>query len=548
MIPALASIALGLTSVAGIFLTLRVWRLAGHARTRFAIWFVALVALAIVLPAWIVGSAWTRPAPVVLANDRIAPAATSAARLRPGREIPTTASLAAPIALPPQTRGRIDAPAVIFAVWLTGALVLLARAVLGLIRLRALMKSATLVETRVTARGIVRVVVADLFDVPVAVGYRHPSIVVPASVLALERETDLENVLLHELEHLRRFDDVTSLVQVACMCVLWFNPCAYLIAARLSIEREMACDEAVVAQTGKRAGYVATLWKMATCRPAGFTPEYISAFRSRSATVPRLDNLLGVPAATPKRRSRFALAAAIAMQALLIGIAIATPAVFASPSSVTAFARVRLAGGETLVVGGRNADGTASRYAQLYDSQGGRVALIATGVARWNATATRLQDGDVLVTGGVTGHGIVADAEIYETAARRFRPIAPMSVPRAGHTATLLLDGRVLVASGERSAGAYVKSTEIYDPRLERFVGTADGDGRVNEDALLVDRGSVLIYGGLNARGTQGHCTIIYDPALRAYRDGGRVVERTASAIVTQLDGGPVVRHPIRNA
>src|SRR5215208_5953596 len=68
-------------------------------------------------------------------------------------------------------------------------------------------------------------------------------------------------------------------------------------------------------------------------------------------------------------------------------------------------------------------------------------------------TATSLADGTVLVTGGETGtrqtgfHN-VASAERFDPNTNAFTPVGAMSTERGAHTAVRLQDGRVLVAGG----------------------------------------------------------------------------------------------------
>ena len=70
---------------------------------------------------------------------------------------------------------------------------------------------------------------------------------------------EFEQVLCHEMAHLRRWDDWTQLAHAVAQAVLFFNPAIYWIGRRLKIEREMACDDWVVSATGEARPYAACL-------------------------------------------------------------------------------------------------------------------------------------------------------------------------------------------------------------------------------------------------------------------------------------------------
>jgi hypothetical protein len=83
---------------------------------------------------------------------------------------------------------------------------------------------------------------------------------VGAGLLLLRLSVGLIRViLLHELAHLRRWDDWTNLAQKIVKAVFFFHPAVWWIENRLTLEREMACDDIVVAQTASPRAYASAL-------------------------------------------------------------------------------------------------------------------------------------------------------------------------------------------------------------------------------------------------------------------------------------------------
>ena len=73
---------------------------------------------------------------------------------------------------------------------------------------------------------------------------------------------ELEAVLLHEVTHARRRDNLIRLIHEIGVCALWFHPFVWLAGARLSLYRELSCDESVI--RGERGGeLVSALSKLA---------------------------------------------------------------------------------------------------------------------------------------------------------------------------------------------------------------------------------------------------------------------------------------------
>ena len=181
----------------------------------------------------------------------------------------------------------------------------------------------------------------------------------------------------------------------------------------------------------------------------------------------------------------------------------------------------RLDDGRVLVIGGGGEGYASSESADVYDPATGRFSetdSLRTG--RWLHTATLLADGRVLVLGGRSPQDSVYDsAEMYDPASGRFSPAGSMGEGRQQHTATLLADGRVLIAGGYWSDGQewrVLSSTERFDPGSGDFspIGSM-GTPRSGHTATRLDDGRVFIVGGedIGREGGVGvDSAVLYEP------------------------------------
>ena len=108
-----------------------------------------------------------------------------------------------------------------------------------------------------------RLCVSDRVDVPVAVGLFDGMVVLPQHILDEFEPGDVDRFVLHELAHLERRDDWTAVFERLAQIVLFFNPVVHLIARRLDLEREIACDDRVIAATSDVRSYAVGLTRMA---------------------------------------------------------------------------------------------------------------------------------------------------------------------------------------------------------------------------------------------------------------------------------------------
>lgn len=98
---------------------------------------------------------------------------------------------------------------------------------------------------------------------PIAVGFLHPAILLPLPVAAAPDE-ELDSLLRHELAHVRRRDDWTNLIQQAIKAVFFFHPGVLALSRRLTLDREIACDDHVLAAHGKARSYALFLTDFAS--------------------------------------------------------------------------------------------------------------------------------------------------------------------------------------------------------------------------------------------------------------------------------------------
>src|SRR5258707_14427343 len=234
--------------------------------TRFAVWFLALLSVA-ALPV-LGGFGEGRGLMTGMSSGMSSgmASANSWGSLRPAITIPGRWAL------------------FVFFAWALGAFVAMMRLAAGLWRLRRLRGSCTPIvvadldpAVRKTVDAIcasgsgvsgsiskaisnsITIATSEYVRVPAAIGFWKRTIVLPAWALRELPAQDLNVILLHEFAHLRRWDDWTNLIQKIVRALFFFHPAVWWIEKRISVEREMACDDAVLAETANPHGYATCL-------------------------------------------------------------------------------------------------------------------------------------------------------------------------------------------------------------------------------------------------------------------------------------------------
>ena len=98
---------------------------------------------------------------------------------------------------------------------------------------------------------------------PSVLGFFRPRILVPPDLFEALTPQELHQVVLHEMEHLRRADDWTNLLQKLGLVLFPLNPVLIWVERRLCAERELACDDRVIHSSAGRKAYAMCLTRMA---------------------------------------------------------------------------------------------------------------------------------------------------------------------------------------------------------------------------------------------------------------------------------------------
>ncbi len=163
----------------------------------------------------------------------------------------------------------------IFVVWAVIALAGLAKIGFGFWQLRRLRRSCKVIDSaslhpilrntlaKFGSSRPVTMCTSERVRTPAAIGFFKPAIIFPPWILQELSPAELNTVLLHELAHLRRWDDWTNLAQEILRALFFFHPAFWWIGRGLALEREMACDDFVLASNSNPRAYAQCLVSVA---------------------------------------------------------------------------------------------------------------------------------------------------------------------------------------------------------------------------------------------------------------------------------------------
>jgi beta-lactamase regulating signal transducer with metallopeptidase domain len=108
----------------------------------------------------------------------------------------------------------------------------------------------------------VGLVISPLRTEPAVWRVWRPAVVLPDSIAGHLDDDELEAIMLHELVHIQRRDNLIGNLQLALCALLWFHPLVWFLSRRLFDEREQACDERVMEVCRAPEAYASSILKV----------------------------------------------------------------------------------------------------------------------------------------------------------------------------------------------------------------------------------------------------------------------------------------------
>jgi beta-lactamase regulating signal transducer with metallopeptidase domain len=233
---------------------------------------------------------------------------------------------------------NINWPVLLAAIWAGFSAICLARLGYAIASLWTLHRAGRPLDwpENIPHRRKIQLAESALVGSPVAIGLWSPKILLPYGFQEKFSARELHDVLQHEIAHLERLDDWSNLFQQLLIALFPINPFLWFVGHQLQLEREIACDDWVLAANGQPKQYADLLTRLAVRRSQ--SPLLVaSVSRTGKQLYRRLARILDV---RRDRRLRPSWLATLVASVSLTGVSIASllwlPGVFFAPRTVAA--------------------------------------------------------------------------------------------------------------------------------------------------------------------------------------------------------------------
>jgi beta-lactamase regulating signal transducer with metallopeptidase domain len=200
-------------------------------------------------------------------------------------------------------------------IWLAGAVLLIGRRVYQWLYVRAVAEASSPsdIDAPIPVRETRSTLEPGLF------GILSPTLLLPAGIATQLEPAQLHAIVDHELCHWRRKDNLTAAIHMLVEALFWFHPMVWWLGARMVVERERACDEAVIQSGRDRHAYAEGILRI--CQRY-VEPPLCSAGVSGGSLRTRIEEIMTNPVLGRLSVARKSLLSAMALIAIAAPIAV----------------------------------------------------------------------------------------------------------------------------------------------------------------------------------------------------------------------------------
>ena len=217
------------------------------------------------------------------------------------------------------------------ATWLALSWFFLLRLTVQFVRLRRLKRDSQapqsdalevfhVIQSEFGIQRTARLFVSDRITIPLAAGFFHPVVLLPSDLSTSLEPGELRALFRHEVAHLARRDDWANLGQLTAQALFFFHPAVWILARRLNVEREIACDDHVIQSACRPKEYALLLTEFVRRRSGQPFVPASGAWSHRNQLKERIDMILNSQRNTSPLPSR-ARVAALTLGAVMLALA-----------------------------------------------------------------------------------------------------------------------------------------------------------------------------------------------------------------------------------
>jgi beta-lactamase regulating signal transducer with metallopeptidase domain len=202
--------------------------------------------------------------------------------------------------------------------WIAIASMRMARLFYSAIHLHRVAAAATPIAASAACESLLKqagrpvsLCISDDLDRPSVAGFIHCRILIPREIYSKLSDRELQQIVIHEMEHIRRRDDWTNLLQKIALALFPLNPVVNWVEGQLCMERELACDDCVLRATKSHKAYAYCLTNLAEQSLMRRNLSLaLGAWGRRSELVLRVNRILNQPKRSYGRTCGYAVTAA----------------------------------------------------------------------------------------------------------------------------------------------------------------------------------------------------------------------------------------------